>query len=95
MAQTISEKIFSKACDKKVKAGDFVLANIDCAMTHDITGPLAVEGFREIVKGKKNQTVWDPNKIVILFDHQVPADSPKCRCEPYFPPPVRKRAEHP
>ncbi len=75
MAQTISEKIFGKACGKKVKAGDFVLANIDCAMTHDITGPLAVEGFREIVKGKKNQKVWDADKIVILFDHQVPADS--------------------
>lgn len=75
MAQTVSEKIFSKASGKKVKAGDFVLADIDCAMTHDITGPLAVEGFREIVKAKKKQKVWDPEKIVILFDHQVPADS--------------------
>lgn len=75
MPQTLSEKIFSKACGKKVKAGDFVLANIDCAMTHDITGPLAVEGFREIIKGKKTQKVWDPDKIIILFDHQVPADS--------------------
>jgi len=55
MAQTISEKIFSKACGKKVKAGDFVLANIDRAMTHDITGPLAVEGFREIVKERKTR----------------------------------------
>lgn len=75
MAQTISEKIFSKASGKKVKAGDFVLAEIDCAMTHDITGPLAVEGFREIVKDKSGKKVWDPKKIVILFDHQVPADS--------------------
>ncbi len=75
MAQTVSEKIFSKASGKKVKAGDFVLADIDCAMTHDITGPLAVEGFNEIVKGKKSRKVWDPEKIVILFDHQVPADS--------------------
>jgi len=75
MSQTISEKIFSKASGKKVKAGDFVLANIDCAMTHDITGPLAVDGFREIVKGKLGKKVWDPKKIVILFDHQVPADS--------------------
>ncbi|MCZ7357067.1 MAG: 3-isopropylmalate dehydratase large subunit [Candidatus Methanoperedens sp.] len=75
MPQTVSEKIFTKASGKKVNAGDFVLANIDCAMTHDITGPLAVEGFREIVKGKKKQKVWDPEKIVILFDHQVPADS--------------------
>jgi 3-isopropylmalate/(R)-2-methylmalate dehydratase large subunit len=75
MSQTVSEKIFSKASGKKVKAGDFVLADIDRAMTHDITGPLAVEGFREIVKGKKKQKVWDPEKIIILFDHQVPADS--------------------
>ena len=75
MAQTLSEKILSKASGKKVKAGDFVLASIDCAMTHDITGPLAVEGFRQIIKGKKRQHVWDPEKIVILFDHQVPADS--------------------
>lgn len=75
MAQTVSEKIFSKASGKEVKAGDFVLANIDRAMTHDITGPLAVEGFREIVKDKKNKKVWDPGKIVIIFDHQVPADS--------------------
>lgn len=75
MAQTLSEKIFSKACSKRVKAGDFVLADIDCAMTHDITGPLAVEGFREIIKGKERQKVWDPSKVVIIFDHQVPADS--------------------
>ncbi len=75
MPQTVSEKIFSKASGKKVKAGDFVLADIDCAMTHDITGPLAVEGFQEIVKGKKRKKVWNPEKIIILFDHQVPADS--------------------
>ncbi|WNY24858.1 3-isopropylmalate dehydratase large subunit [Methanolapillus millepedarum] len=72
---TLSEKIFSKASGKTVKAGDFVTANIDCAMTHDITGPLAVKGFYEIMDGKDQKRVWDPKKIVILFDHQVPADS--------------------
>lgn len=72
---TISEKIFSKAAGKTVKAGEFVLANIDRAMTHDITGPLAVDGFYEIMKEKEEKKVWDPSKIVILFDHQVPADS--------------------
>ncbi|ODV50081.1 3-isopropylmalate dehydratase large subunit [Methanohalophilus euhalobius] len=72
---TISEKIFSRASGKEVKAGDFVLANIDLAMTHDITGPLAVDGFYEIMEGKEEKKVWDPSKIVILFDHQVPADS--------------------
>lgn len=72
---TISEKIFSKASGKTVKAGEFVMANIDRAMTHDITGPLAVEGFYEIMRDKEEKKVWDPSKIVILFDHQVPADS--------------------
>ncbi|NPE27960.1 3-isopropylmalate dehydratase large subunit [Methanococcoides sp. SA1] len=72
---TISEKIFSKASGKTVKAGDFVLANIDRAMTHDITGPLAVDGFYDIMRDKDEKKVWDPSKIVIVFDHQVPADS--------------------
>ncbi|MDD4331054.1 MAG: 3-isopropylmalate dehydratase large subunit [Methanosarcinaceae archaeon] len=72
---TVSEKIFSKASGKPVKAGDFVLADIDLAMTHDITGPLAIQGFYEIMNKQAEQKVWDPEKIVIVFDHQVPADS--------------------
>jgi len=73
--QTLSEKIFSRAAKKQAHAGDFVMADIDCAMIHDITGPLAVKGFYEIA-GRDGQ-VWDRSKIVILFDHQVPADSLK------------------
>ncbi|MFP4655010.1 MAG: 3-isopropylmalate dehydratase large subunit [Methanohalobium sp.] len=72
---TISEKIMSKASGTDVRAGDFVFASIDSAMTHDITGPLAVEGFYKIMENKKDPKVWDPSKIVIIFDHQVPADS--------------------
>ena len=72
---TVSEKIFSKASGNPVKAGDFVLANVDLAMVHDITGPLAIKGFYEIMNDKEEKKVWDPKKIVIIFDHQVPADS--------------------
>ncbi len=72
-AQTLSEKIFSRAAGKLVSASEFVLANIDRAMIHDITGPLAVKGFYEIA-GKAGR-VFDAGKIIILFDHQVPADS--------------------
>lgn len=71
--QTLSEKIFSKASKKEVRAGEFVMAEIDVAMVHDITGPLAIKGFYEIAG--QDAKVWDPSKIVILFDHQVPADS--------------------
>ena len=69
---TMSEKILARASGKeKVEAGDIVIANIDVAMTHDLTGPLSVESFEKIGAEK----VWDPSKIVIPFDHQVPADS--------------------
>ncbi len=72
MSMTMAEKIMAKASGKKeTKAGEIVIANIDVAMTHDLTGPLSVKSFNEIEVDK----VWDPEKIVILFDHQVPADS--------------------
>ena len=73
--QTLSEKIFSKASGKEARAGEFVMAKVDKAMIHDITGPLAVKGFYEIA-GREGR-VWDPARIVMLFDHQVPADSLK------------------
>ena len=69
---TMSEKILAKASNNKnVEAGDIIIANIDIAMTHDLTGPLSIKAFDEIGVDK----VWDPSKIVIPFDHQVPADS--------------------
>ena len=72
MAMTMAEKILAKASEKKsVEAGEIVMANINVAMTHDLTGPLSVESFKKI--GVKK--VWDPEKIVVIFDHQVPADS--------------------
>ncbi|MBM4240276.1 MAG: 3-isopropylmalate dehydratase large subunit [Euryarchaeota archaeon] len=72
MTMTMAEKILAKAAVKnEVEAGEIVMANIDVAMTHDLTGPLSVESFKKIGTGK----VWDPEKIVVIFDHQVPADS--------------------
>jgi len=72
MAMTMAEKILAKASgNKESEAGEIIMANIDVAMTHDLTGPLSVESFEKI--GLKE--VWDPEKIVIIFDHQVPADS--------------------
>ncbi len=72
MAMTMAEKILAKASgNKESEAGEIIMANIDVAMTHDLTGPLSVESFEKIGVEK----VWDPEKIVIVFDHQVPADS--------------------
>ncbi|MDD1672706.1 MAG: 3-isopropylmalate dehydratase large subunit [Methanomicrobiales archaeon] len=71
MGATIVEKIFSSRCGKAVAAGEVVMAPIDRAMIHDITGPLAIEKFKEM-GGRK---VFDRNRVVMLFDHQIPADS--------------------
>ena len=72
MPRTMAEKILAKAAGiEEVDAGEIVMANIDVAMTHDLTGPLSVESFKKIGV----EDVWDPEKIVVIFDHQVPADS--------------------
>ncbi len=68
---TISEKIFSRASGKEAKANDFVTANIDYAMAHDGTSVLAVRSFREMGVEK----VWNPERIVIPFDHISPANN--------------------
>ncbi|MGD1004468.1 MAG: 3-isopropylmalate dehydratase large subunit [Methanoregulaceae archaeon] len=71
MGATIVEKIFSSKCSHKIQAGQVVMAPVDAAMIHDITGPLAIQKFYEM----KGTQVFDHKKIVMLFDHQVPADS--------------------
>ena len=70
----ITEKILAKASGKKsVHPGEIVDANVDVVMVHDLTGPLAVEAFKKI----GTQKVWDNKKVVVILDHQVPAESVK------------------
>ena len=70
----ITEKILAKASGKKaVHPGEIVDANVDMVMVHDLTGPLAVEAFKKIGIEK----VWDSKKVVVILDHQVPAESVK------------------
>lgn len=68
---TISEKILSRASGRTVHSDDFVIADIDYAMAHDGTSVLAVRAFKEM--GVKK--VWDPERIIIPFDHIVPANN--------------------
>ncbi len=68
----IIEKILATASGKQqISSGEIVEANIDAAMIHDLTGPLAIKSFLEI--GAKK--VWDNNKVIIILDHLVPASS--------------------
>jgi len=71
MTKTITEKIFSRKCGCDVSAGEMMVVPVDAAMIHDITGPLAIDMFHRM-KGEK---VFDPERIIMIFDHQVPADS--------------------
>lgn len=68
----IFERILARASGlREVAAGDYVTAKVDLAMFHDLTGPLTINAFKEIGVEK----VWDPEKIVVVFDHLVPANT--------------------
>lgn len=70
----ITEKILANASGKKaVHPGEIVDANVDMVMVHDLTGPLAVEAFKKIGTPR----VWDDKKVIVILDHQVPAESVK------------------
>jgi 3-isopropylmalate/(R)-2-methylmalate dehydratase large subunit len=67
----IVEKILAKASDQdQVSPGEIVEARIDKAMMNDITGPLAIEAF----KNMGGEKVWDTTRAIIILDHLVPAN---------------------
>lgn len=69
MGQTIIEKILSHNTGKAVKPGDIVTVNVDRVMLDDIMIPFIVDKFHEMSFAK----VWDPDKVVLIYDHLVPA----------------------
>jgi len=78
MGMTVVEKILANACGlPAVKAGDVVEPKVDIAMSHE-NGALVMNQFNEVFKDTGlAATVWDPNKIVLILDHRVPAESSK------------------
>ena len=78
MGKTIAEKILAKAANlTEVKTGDIVEPQVNVAMSHE-NAALVINQFFEIYKGvDRPAKVWDPNKIVIIFDHRIPAESQK------------------
>ena len=70
---TIAEKILARASGAKtVKPRQIVTAKIDIAMSHE-NADVVLRAFREIGIEK----VWDRERIVLLFDHRIPAESEK------------------
>ncbi|MDD1767356.1 MAG: 3-isopropylmalate dehydratase large subunit [Methanomassiliicoccales archaeon] len=69
---TFAEKVLSRAGGRQVSPGDIVNAKIDVAMSHE-NSLLVMRAFEEM--GAKE--IWDTDKVIILFDHRVPANTVK------------------
>ncbi|MCD8053082.1 MAG: 3-isopropylmalate dehydratase large subunit [Lachnospiraceae bacterium] len=70
MGATIIEKIVGRNIGRTdVKPGDIVTVSVDRVMIHDIFIPFVAEKFEEMGFTK----LWDPDKVVLIYDHLVPA----------------------
>ena len=69
MGETVIEKIIRNNVGHTVKPGDIVTVSVDRVMIHDIFIPFVAEKFEEM--GFKK--LWDPDKVVLIYDHLVPA----------------------
>ena len=78
MGMTVVQKILARATGQSyVKVGDVVEPAVDVAMSHE-NGALVINQFLEVFKDTGLEPrVWDPSKIVIIFDHRVPAEGMK------------------
>ena len=78
MGMTLVEKILARGSGRdKVKAGDVVEPHVDLAMSHE-NAALVLNQFNEIYKGTGLEPrLWDADKVAIIFDHRVPAESAK------------------
>ncbi|GAB4249607.1 MAG: homoaconitase large subunit [Acidobacteriota bacterium] len=78
MGQTAVQKILARATGRReVAVGDVVEPRVDLAMSHE-NAALVIAQFQEIFRGlDREPRVWDPDKIAIIFDHRVPAESSK------------------
>ncbi|BDU75270.1 3-isopropylmalate dehydratase large subunit [Mesoterricola sediminis] len=78
MGMTVVEKILARAAGREaVKAGDVLEPKVDLAMSHE-NAALVINQFEAIHEGTGIEVrPWDPSKIAIIFDHRVPAESPK------------------
>ena len=78
MGMTVAEKILARASGvPSVKAGDVVEPKVDLAMSHE-NAALVINQFLEVYQGTTFQPkIWNPSRVSVIFDHRVPAESPK------------------
>jgi len=67
---TLAEKIIARAAGLgSVAPGNVVTCSVDLAMMHDSGGPRRVKPLLE----RLGVGVWNPDKVVVVTDHYVPA----------------------
>lgn len=78
MAMTYIQKLLARACGRdQVEVGDILELPVHLAMSHE-NAALVINQFNEIFATTGIQpNVWDPQRIAIIFDHRVPAESAK------------------
>jgi 3-isopropylmalate/(R)-2-methylmalate dehydratase large subunit len=70
MGMTLAERIIAKAAGRtQVAPGEIVTCKVDLAMIHDSGGPRRVKPILD----RWGVGVWDPDKVVLITDHYVPA----------------------
>ncbi|MGN0268782.1 MAG: 3-isopropylmalate dehydratase large subunit [Lachnospiraceae bacterium] len=69
MAHTLIEKVIGRNVGKEVKPGDIVTAKVDWCMVDDIMVAFVAQKFEEM----GFQKIWDPDKVVLIYDHFLPA----------------------
>jgi len=78
MGMTYVQKLLARACGRDtVAVGEILELPVHLAMSHE-NAALVINQFREIFQGTGLEPrVWDPERIAIIFDHRVPAESSK------------------
>ncbi|MHA2127858.1 MAG: 3-isopropylmalate dehydratase large subunit [Promethearchaeota archaeon] len=70
MSYTIAEKILLNHSDlKEISPGEFIECNIDFIMVHEQLGGRIHKEYEKLGL----DYVWDPNKILFVLDHWIPA----------------------
>jgi 3-isopropylmalate/(R)-2-methylmalate dehydratase large subunit len=78
MGMTVVEKILARASGhSEISAGEVVEPAVGLAMSHE-NAALVINQFLAVFAGTGLEPrIWDPSRIAIVFDHRVPAESPK------------------
>lgn len=78
MGMTYVQKLLARTCDRdEVAVGDILELPVHLAMSHE-NAALVINQFNQIFRDTGLEPrVWDPDRIAIIFDHRVPAESAK------------------